>query len=82
MFSLPSVWNVVISTLVFVVAAWYARRFLEEQGIPKGIARGIAVFALAYAASWVAGEAVDFIQEKIEGPQAATKLDLGMPMDL
>ena len=82
MFSLPSIWNVVISTLVFVVAAWYARRFLEEQGIPKGIARGIAVFALAYTASWVAGEVVDFIQEKIEGPQAATKLDLGMPMDL
>ena len=82
MFSLPSVWNVVISTIVFMVAAWYARRFLDEMGIPKGIARGIAVFVLAYAVSWASGEVVDFIQAKIEGPQAATKLDLGMPIDL
>jgi predicted PurR-regulated permease PerM len=82
MFTLPSIWNVVISTLVFIVAAWYVRRFLEEQGIPKGIARGLAVFMLAYLASWASGEAVDFMQEKIEGPQAATKLDLGVPIDL
>jgi hypothetical protein len=82
MFTLPSIWNVLISTVVFVVAAWYTRRFLEEQGIPKGIARGLAVFMLAYLVSWASGEAVDFIQEKIEGPQAATKLDLGMPLNL
>ena len=37
---------------------------------------------LAYFASWASGEGVDFIQEKIEGPQATTKLDLGMPIDL
>ncbi|MFM9835057.1 MAG: hypothetical protein ACKVOA_03030 [Methylophilaceae bacterium] len=82
MFTLPSVWNVLISTIVFIVAAWYIRRFLDEQGIPKGIARSIAVFALAYAVSWISGEAVDYIQEKIEGPKAATQLDLGMPIDL
>lgn len=82
MFTLPSIWNVLISTVVFVVAAWYARGFLEEQGIPKGVARGFAVFMLAYLVSWASGAAVDFIQEKIEGPQAATKLDLGMPINL
>ncbi len=82
MFTLPSIWNVLISTIVFIVAVWYARRFLEEQGIPKGIARGLLVFALAYAASWASGEAVDFIQEKVEGPKAATKLDLGLPVNL
>ena len=82
MFTMPSIWNVLISTVVFVVAAWYIRRFLEEQGIPKGIARGLAVFMLAYFASWASGEGVDFIQEKIQGPQATTKLDLGMPIDL
>ena len=59
-----------------------SRRFLEKQGIPKGIARGLAVFILAYVVSWASGEVVDFIQQKIEGPQAATKLDLGMPIDL
>lgn len=82
MFTLPSIWNVLISTVVFILAAWYAHRFLEEQGIPKGIARGLAVFMLAYLISWASGEVVDFIQEKIEGPQAATKLDLGMPINL
>jgi predicted PurR-regulated permease PerM len=82
MFTLPSVWNVLISTIVFIVAAWYIRRFLEEQGIPKGFARSIAIFVLAYAMSWFSGEAVDYIQEKIEGPKAATQLDLGMPIDL
>ena len=55
MFTMPSIWNLLIS---------------------------IVVFMLAYFASWASGEGVDFIQEKIEGPQATTKLDLGMPIDL
>lgn len=82
MFTLPSIWNVLISTIVFVVAAWYIRRFLEEQGIPKGITRGLLVFMLAYFVSWASGMAVDFVQEKIEGPQAATKIDLNLPVEL
>jgi hypothetical protein len=73
LFTLPSMWNLVISTIVFVIAAWYIRRYLEEQGIPKGMARGLLVFILAYVVSWGAGEAVDWIQEKIEGPQPAAQ---------
>jgi len=82
MFTLPSIWNVVISTIVFIVVAWYAHRKFNEMGFPKGIARSLIVFALAYAVSWISGEVVDYIQEKIEGPKAATQLDLGMPIDL
>ena len=73
MFTLPSLWNLIISTVVFFVAAWYLRRALDEQGIPKGMTRAISVFALASLVSWGAGALVDWTQEKIEGPQPATQ---------
>jgi hypothetical protein len=78
MFTLPSVWNLVISTIVFFIAAGYLRRYLEDQGLPKGMTRGTLVFALASLVSWGAGEMVDWGQEKIEGPQpvAQTSDDL------
>jgi predicted PurR-regulated permease PerM len=73
MFSLPSMWNLIISTIVFFIAAWYLHRYLEEQGIPKGITRKILVFSLASLVSWGAGEVADWAQEKIEGQQPAAK---------
>ena len=47
MFTLPSLWNLIISTLVFFVAVSYLRRYLEERGLPKGMTRGTLVFVLA-----------------------------------
>ena len=72
MFALPSMWNLLISTIVFFIAAWHVRRYLDEQSIPAGMTRSILVFTLASLVSWAAGEAVDFIQ----GPQAKTSVDL------
>lgn len=69
MFTLPSMWNLILSTIVFFIAAWYIRRYLDEHGIPKGITRGILVFALASFVSWGVGEVVDWTQGKVEGPQ-------------
>jgi hypothetical protein len=69
MFTLPSAWNLIISTIVFFVAARYLHRYLEAQGIPKGMTRGMLVFSLASMVSWGSGEMVDWTQEKIEGPQ-------------
>lgn len=69
MFALPSMSNLIISTIVFFLSAWYIHRYLEEQGIPKGMTRGILVFALASLISWGSGEMVDWAQEKIGGPQ-------------
>ena len=71
-------WNLIISTIAFFISAWYFHRYLEAQGIPKGMTRKLLVFALASLVSWGAGEAVDWIQEKIEGPQpeAQTPNDL------
>jgi hypothetical protein len=71
MFSMPSMWNLVVSTLVFFVAAWYIHHFLDEQGIPKGMTRGVLVFTLASIVSWAAGEMVDWTHDKIAGPQPA-----------
>jgi predicted PurR-regulated permease PerM len=73
MFALPSLWNLIISTLVFFMAARYLHRFLERQGLPKGMTRGTLVFALASLVSWGSGEMVDWTQEKIEGPQPAVQ---------
>lgn len=69
MFTLPSLWNLIISTFVFFIAAKYLHRYLEEQGLAKGMTRGTLVFVLASLVSWGSGEMVDRTQEKIQGPQ-------------
>jgi hypothetical protein len=70
---MPSMSNLVISTIVFFIVAWFANRYLDEQGLPKGMTRGVMVFLVASLVSWGAGDAVDWIQVKIEGPQAAAQ---------
>lgn len=65
--------NLILSTIVFFVAAWFINRYLDTQGIPKGMTRGVLVLVLASLVSWGAGEMVDWAQVKIEGPQAAAQ---------
>ena len=81
-------WNLIISTIVFFVAARYLRRYLDEQGLPKGVTRGALVLAVATLVSCAAGDVVNWTQEKVEGTHAAddtsvdvTQLlkDLGQP---
>ena len=64
MFAMPSMWNLVISTIVFFLAAWYIHRYLDEQGIPKGPTRGMLVLVVASLLSWGAGYFVDMGVEK------------------
>lgn len=66
-------WSLIISTFVFFITAWYLSRFLNAQGIPKGMTRGILVFVLAYMAAWGAGELADWSQATLEEPQAETQ---------
>jgi hypothetical protein len=84
MFTIPSVWNIVISTLVFVIAAWYLHRLLDENGMPKGMTRGLLVFVLAYVTSWASGELVDWSREKMygPGPVSDTQKNLNEALDL
>ncbi len=62
MFALPSMWNLIISTIVFFIAAWYLDRYLDGQGINKSRTRGVLVFLLASLVSWGAGEIADWTQ--------------------
>lgn len=73
MFTLPSTWNIVISTIVFIIAAWYLHRLLDEHGMPKGMTRGLLVFVLAYVISWASGALVDWSREKIYGPEPVSE---------
>jgi hypothetical protein len=70
--------SLIISTIVFFIAAWFAKRWLDEQGIPSGMTRSVVVFVLASMVSWGAGDVVDWAQVKIEGPQAAAQNSLDM----
>ena len=50
--------SLVVSTIVYFVAAYYIRRYLEEEiGIEKGMTRGVTVFlgaaAIAYGVAWL-----------------------------
>ncbi len=70
--------NIIVSTIVFFVASWYIKRYLDEQEIPKGMTRGVVIFTLAALLSWGAGWAMDWAQGKIEGPQAAAQNPSGL----
>ncbi len=82
MFALPSMWNLIISAIVFFVSAWYIHRYLNEQGIPNGMTRGILVFMLASLVSWGAGEIVEWTQEKTEGPSPVVRVPDVLPQSL
>ncbi len=73
MFTLPSLWNLIISTIVFFIAVRYIKRYLEEQGLPKGITRGTLVFSLASLVSWGSGELVGWVERNITGTQPAVQ---------
>ena len=79
MFSLPSMWNLIISTIVFFIVAWYVRRFLDGQDFSNGKKRDILVFICASLVSWGAGEAADWAQEKIEGKNPTIKNSGDLP---
>ena len=75
MFTMPSMWNLIISTIVFFAAAWYIHRYLDEQGIPKGPTRGMLVLVLASLLSWGAGYLVDLAQPGVNpSPSGVTQL--------
>jgi hypothetical protein len=78
MFTLPSIWNIIISTVVFFVAAWYIRQKLESFGLEKSMTRGLLIFLLAYIVSWGAGAIIDKVHDKIYGapPPSQVEQDL------
>ncbi len=73
MFTLPSLWNLIISTLVFFITAKYLHIYLESQGLAKGMVRGTLVFTVASLISCGSEDMVDWTQEKIGVSQPATQ---------
>jgi hypothetical protein len=65
--------SLILSTMVFFIAAWYLNRYLDKQEITKGMTRGVLVFVLASLVSWGVEDILDWTQIKIDGPQASTK---------
>jgi predicted PurR-regulated permease PerM len=84
MFTLPSLWNLIISTAVFIIAARYLQHYLELRGLPKGMTRSTLVFTLASLLSWGSGEMVDWTQDKVQDkpPVAQAPDDLSQLLKL
>jgi hypothetical protein len=72
LFTLPSIWNLLISTIVFIWVAKRARSILDSQGLSNGATRTLLVFTLASLLSWGSGEVVDWTEAKIQGKPDTT----------
>ena len=53
--------SLVISTIVYFVAAYFIKRWLVEMGIPKGVTRGMVIFIGAAVLSYGAAYLVNVI---------------------
>lgn len=51
--------TILVSTVAFFVATYFARRWADENDLPKGMTRGAAIFAVALAVSYGAAWLVD-----------------------
>jgi hypothetical protein len=66
---IPSTWNIVISSIVFVLAILFLQKWMNKSDQTKSAGRGFAVFALAFALSWGSGWLVDYALLTFDGPQ-------------
>lgn len=73
MFQLPSIWNLIVSTIAFSVAAKYIHSHFHRRGIPEGQKRNLWVLGIASLLSWGAGDAADWTHDKIVGEQYAVQ---------
>ena len=53
--------SLIISTVAFFVASYFIKRWMDDNDIPKGMARSVAIFVLAAALAYGAGWLVDHI---------------------
>jgi len=51
--------SILLSTIAFFVSAYYVKRFLENQGIPKGMTRGVLVFSISLLIAYLVSFGVD-----------------------
>jgi hypothetical protein len=53
--------SIVLSTMVFFVAAFFIKRWLDDMGIPKTMTRSIVVFVAAAVVSYGVAFVVDLV---------------------
>ena len=51
----------IASTIAFFIASYFIKRWMDENDIPKGMTRSLAVFALAIAVAYGVGWLVGLI---------------------
>ena len=52
--------SLVLSTIVFFVASYFIKRYLDGIDIPKSMTRSLVIFCLALAVSYGVAVVVDF----------------------
>ena len=53
--------SLVLSTVAFVTAGYFAKRYLDDMGMPKGTTRSLWIFCVAAAVSYLVAFIVDWI---------------------
>ena len=53
--------GLVASTIVFFVASYFIKRWMDDNDIPKGMTRSVTIFVLAVALAYGVGWLVDHI---------------------
>ena len=53
--------NLILSTIAFFVASYFIKRWMDDNDIPKGMARSVMIFTLALVVSYGVGWLVDHI---------------------
>jgi hypothetical protein len=54
-------WSLFLSFLAFVVTGYYAKRYLDDMGMPKGMTRSVWIFCVSAAVSYLVAFNVDWI---------------------
>ena len=53
--------NILVSTVAFFVTTYFAKRWADENDLPRGMTRGAAIFAVGLAVAYGAGWLVDLL---------------------
>jgi len=53
--------SLVLSTIAFFVASFYLRRYLDDQGMPKGMTRNVLIFSIALLICYVVARLADYL---------------------
>lgn len=59
--------DLILSTIVFFVAGFFINRYLDDQGLDRGMSRKLLVLMLATLASFAASSATDWVTAELDG---------------